>query len=475
MSPLIHTLRFRLTLWHTMALSLVLVTSGLLAYLIVRHQLLRHHDAPLEDAAAEVARVLAREEDGERLTPAQEDDLRRIGYVVLFREVDGERRLLYRSPDSGYGEIPDEAYGARALAPAEGRFDTLVTGTKLARMYSVGYRWPAGRRGLLHVVQSLGDVPLPLATLRLTLLVMAPLSILASALGGYWLAGRALAPVDQVTRLAREIGAGSLSRRLPEPRTPDELGRLVETFNQMIARLETSFEAMKRFTADASHELRGPLATMRGAVDVALSRPREAHDYRLVLSSVGEDVDRLRSVTEDLLVLARADAGRLKLDRSPVRLDIVAAEVVESFQSKAAGADVDLRTRCETPVALLGDERWLRQLAFNLLENAIKFSAAAPSAGGSRPVTVEVGTSGDTASLTVSDSGPGIPEKHIGRIFERFYRVDDARPYRGGPEGSGLGLSISAWIVEAHGGTIAARNRPDGGCMVSVSFPLLSS
>lgn len=475
MSPIVHTLRFRLALWHTLALSLVLVLSGLLAYFIVRHQLLRHHDAPLKDAAAQAERVLDREEDWERLTPAQEDALRRIGYVVLFHDIGGERRLLFRSPDAAHWGIPDEAYGAQSLASGESRFDTLLTGTKLARMYSEEYRSRAGRRGFLHVVQSLGDVPLPLATLRLTLLVMAPLSILASALGGFWLAGRALAPVDQVTRLAREIGAGSLGRRLPDAKTPDELGRLVDTFNQMIARLETSFEAMKRFTADASHELRGPLATMRGAVDVALSRPRGADDYRRVLASVGEDVDRLRSVTEDLLVLARADAGRLKLDRSPVRLDVVAAEIVESFQLKAAGADVELRTRCETPVALLGDERWLRQLAFNLLDNAIKFSAAGPGAGGSRPVTVEVGALGGTASLTVSDSGPGVPEQHIGRIFERFYRVDDARPYRGGPEGSGLGLSISAWIVESHGGTIAARNRPEGGCVVSVSFPLLSS
>lgn len=471
MSALLHSLRFRLTLWYTLALALVLTLSGLLTYFTVRYQLLGHHDVPLKDAAAEVRRVLSQEQDCRDLTLPQRDQLDRVGYVVLFHEAEGELRVFYRSPDSARWELPLEAHVARSLTPGDGWFQTLTAGTKLVRMYSEAYRSRAGRRGLLHVVQSLGDVPLPLTTLRLTLLVMAPLSVLVSALVGYWLAGRALAPVDEVTCLAREIGAGNLSRRLPLPKTSDEIGRLVETLNQMIARLETSFEAMKRFTADASHELRGPLATMRGAIDVALSRRREAPEYRAVLASVGEDVDRLRSITEDLLVLARADAGRLKLEETPVRLDLVMAEVVESFQARVEGTEVELRALCETPVVMRGDERWLRQLAFNLLDNAIKFSSALPSAGKIRPVTVEVGGTDHAASLLVTDSGPGIPEKDIGRIFERFYRVDDARTYRGGAAGCGLGLSISAWIVEAHGGRIAAQNRPEGGCLVYVSFP----
>lgn len=152
----------------------------------------------------------------------------------------------------------------------------------------------------------LGDLPGPLAGLRLALLLMAPLAVFFSSIGGYWLAGRALAPVDEVTRMAQEIGASSLSRRLPVTNAHDEVARPVDTFNQMIARLEGSFESMKRFTVDASHELRGPLTTMRGAIDVALSKPREAGDYKQALVSVGEDVNRLRSIAEDLLVLSES-------------------------------------------------------------------------------------------------------------------------------------------------------------------------
>src|SRR5262249_47521030 len=150
----------------------------------------------------------------------------------------------------------------------------------------------------------------------------------------------------------------------------------------------------------------GPLATMRGAIDVALSRPREVEEYRRVLSSVGEDVDRLRSITEDLLLLARADAGRITIERSPVRLDLGGIEVAESFAAAAAQQGIVLETRCAAPVLVLGDERWLRQLAFNLLDNALKFSALQPQ-NGSAKVAIEVTSGNGVAQLSVTDSGPG--------------------------------------------------------------------
>jgi heavy metal sensor kinase len=465
-----HTLRFRLALWYALVLALLLSAFGIMIYGIVRYQLTRHHDAALRESAAEVVRILSQREDCEHLTPSQKAELDRIGHLVLFHEVEGEGRVFYRSPDSS-GLPVAMPQGAGAVLPTEGWFESVFAQSRLLRMYTEPYRSRAGRRGLIHVVQSLGDVVAPLASLRLALLLLAPLAILVSAAGGYWLGAWALAPVDRVTRMAREIEATKLGRRLPVPSAPDEIGRLVDTLNQMIARLEASFDAMKRFTADASHELRGPLATMRGAIDVALSRPREASEYRDVLASVGEDVDRLRSIAEDLLVLARADAGRIELERSPVRLDVLAAEIAESFQAVAMEHHVQLDARCEAPVPVLGDERWLRQLVVNLLDNAVKFSAAAGSGQHASSVTVETGTVDGAASLRVADSGPGIPEDDFGRIFERFYRADDARSYRP-TEGAGLGLSIAAWIVNAHNGRITAENRPQGGSVFSVRLPL---
>ena len=461
------TLRFRLTLWYVLVLSIVLSAAGVFTYALVRYQLVRHHDPALKETAAEVGRVLSAREDCQHLTEFQRRELDRIGRVILFHELEGEGRVFYRSPDSSgvTAAIDDRTHDNLQ----EMRFTTVPGPSGALRVYSQPYRSRAGRPGLIHVIERLGEITEPLASLRLALLLMAPLAVALSAASGYWLAGRALAPLDQVTSLARDLEASQLSRQLPVPKARDEIGKLVETFNQMIARLEASFEAMKRFTADASHELRGPLATMRGAIDVALSRPREPEEYRRALASVGEDVDRLRSIAEDLLMLARADSGRVQVERHPVRLDVVAAELAESFDAAAHREGTVLAVCCAAPVVVLGDERWLRQLIFNLLDNALKFSAPGSQDGPAR-VAIEVTQDKGLAWLEVTNSGPGIPTEALDHIFERFYRADGSRPYRGA-EGFGLGLAIASWIVEAHGGTIAARNLPEGGAAVSVSFP----
>ena len=351
MSTPAHGVRFRLTSWYALTLSLVLAVFGGLLYGVVRYQLIHHHDAELVDAAGAIVRILSEQEDCEHLSDSQRKRLDQVGHVVLFHEVEGEGRVFYRSPDASALPAPMEQY-ARSRTGDASWFETIASPKRPLRMYSAPYRSRAGRRGVIHVIHRLGDVPAPLANLRIALLLMAPLAVLLSAGAGWWLAGRALAPVDQVTRAAREIEASSLSRRLPAPKGQDEITRLVATFNQMIARLEASFDGMKRFTADAAHELRSPLATMRGAIDVALARPRDACEYRDVLASVGEDVDRLRSIAEDLLVLARADAGRLTLEKSPVHLDVAVGEVVESFQPLAASRGVSLSARSSGPIIL---------------------------------------------------------------------------------------------------------------------------
>lgn len=462
MNRLNHTLRFRLTVWYALTLALVLISFGTLVYGVVRYQLLGHHDGELRDVAAAVALVLAHEPDCESLTAEQVSELNRIGHVVLFHEAEGEGRVFYRSPDSS--DLPVPSTQSVTEGSDRGRFETLGPETARVRMYSEPYHARSGRRGVIHVVDRLGDVVAPLASLRLALLLMTPLAVLISAAGGYWLAGRALAPVDQATRLAREIEASSLGRRLPPPKVHDEIGRLVDTLNQMIGRLEASFEGMKRFTADASHELRGPLARMRGVIDVVLARPRSAEEYNEALGSVGEDVDHLRALVEDLLLLARADAGHVRLEHSPLRLDILATEVAESFLPAVNEKGLRLVADCHAPVVVLGDERWLRQLVANLVDNAVKFSPA----GG----FVTVGTAGDGggAVLSVADSGPGIPEEALKRVFERFYRVDYARSHGAAP-GFGLGLAIASWVAEAHGGRITAANRPGGGSLFSVHLP----
>ncbi len=465
---LIHTLRFRLTLWYALVLALIVSVFVALLYAYVRDQLLRRHDPRLAEEASIVATVLSEDEEGERFSAAQQMKLDQIRNLAVLRQAGTEARPVYESPDPVV-EVPTR-WDPGSRGDERAWFETVATGGRLVRTYSQPFRTRSGHRELIRLAASLEDLSLLLDTLRLAAILLAPLAALLSAAGGYWLAGRALAPVDEVIRTAGEIEATSLSRRLRVPKARDEIGRLVATFNQMIGRLEASFAAMRRFTADASHELRGPLTTMRSAIDVVLARPRGADAYRLALTSLGEDVDRLRSITEDLLVLARADAGRFELDKGPVRLDVLSGEIAESCGPEAARRGVALRARCGELVVVLGDERWLRQLVLNLVDNAVKFSARSEAcAGKAREVSVAVAALPTRARLTVRDAGPGIPEEALGRIFERFYRVDAARPYG---DGSGLGLSIAAWIVEAHGGTITARNHPEGGASFSVDLPL---
>ncbi len=468
------TLRWRLTLWYSASLALGLLLLGGLIYGLVRYQLLRHHDHELEEAAAEVEAVLSEQPDCEHLTAGQRARLDRIGRLILFHEAGGEGRVFYRSPAALGAPVPPARLAAPAAAHGEvaprGEFTTLAESPPV-RVYSRPYQSRAGRRGVIRVVERLGDVTAPLESLALALLLLAPLAVAASAAAGYWLARGALAPVDAVTRLAREIEATSLGRRLPPAASADEIGRLVATFNQMIARLEGSFEGMKRFTADASHELRAPLARLRGAVDVALSRPRGDEEYRRTLAAIGADVDRLRAITEDLLVLARADAGRIGLERAPVRLDQVAAEAVEAFRDAAAAAGVALTIETEGQASILGDERWLRQLVANLVDNAVKFAHPPPAAERAPAVAVRVRAGDGTATLAVEDTGPGLPAGAPERVFERFYRGDAGHSHSRG-DGAGLGLAITAWIARAHGGTIRAETLAAGGSRFEVSLPL---
>lgn len=467
-STLFHTIRFRLTLWYAASFAVWFVVLGVLLYGVVRHRLITHHDEALRDAAHAVARALSTARDSEALTDAERATIDRTGHIVIFHLVNGETGVLYRSRHHPSIVIPTDLEVPAFPWPQESWFAVTQLPTHLIRTYSLPYRGPAGQQMLIRVFQRLGDVAAPLASLRL-LLMVTPFAMIAAAFGGYWLAGRALKPVNDVTRMAREIEASRLGERLPAAKAPDEIGRLIDTFNQMIARLESSFDAMRRFTADASHELRGPLTTMQGAVDLALAQPREADEYREALASVREDIRRLRSITEDLLVLARADAGRVELEKAPVRLDIVATEVATAFQLAAHERHVEIQANCPSPVLVLGDERWLRQLVANLVDNAVKFTAE--SNNGRKSVTVSVRASNGTAALEVADSGPGIPEHALPRIFERFYCADEARTYRG-RRGFGLGLSIAAWIVEAHRGTIGARSREEGGTVVAAAIPL---
>ena len=280
------------------------------------------------------------------------------------------------------------------------------------------------------------------------LLLFGSLAILGAVAGGYLLARRALAPIDQMTLAAREISASRLNRRLDAPNESDELGRLASTFNQMFARLEQSFADMQHFTADAAHELRTPLTILRSEAEVALRAPRSAEDYRRSLESLLEEAERLTHLADQLLYLCREDAGIAKAEFAEIELDHLAGDVVGHMRAVAESKGVALQVGELSPCRMLGDSQRLRRLLFNLLDNAVKFT---PQGG---TVTIQLAKRDRCVELTVSDTGAGIPSEHLPHVFKRFYRADAARD----GTGTGLGLAICRAIVESHDGTISATS-----------------
>ncbi len=282
-----------------------------------------------------------------------------------------------------------------------------------------------------------------------------------AAAGGFFLARQALRPVAESVRTARRLDPEQLSERLPRTGSGDELDELAGTINDLLDRLAAYHRQVIRFTADASHELRGPLAAMRAAVDVALRKPRESEDYRNTLASLGEQCDRLTALVSGLLLLARVDAGEVTIGHEPVDLAALVREIAEVFEPLADEGGVRLMVVCPIPVEVLGDPSRLRQLATNLLDNAIRF--ASPSGS----VRLAVDRTDEGAVLEVADDGAGIAPEHLPRVFDRFYQVDPARASGGG----GLGLCICQWIVRAHGGVIEAASDPGQGTVFRVLLP----
>jgi heavy metal sensor kinase len=276
-----------------------------------------------------------------------------------------------------------------------------------------------------------------------------------------------LAPVGQMAEQARRITAERLGERLPVANPVDELGQLAAVFNDTLARLERSFAQMRRFTADASHELRTPLTAIRSVGEVGLREPREAPTYRDIIGTMLEAVDRLRHLVEGLLTLSRADAGYVPLTPAPVDVAALAREVVHHLGVLAEEQHQSLAVDAWPPVPVWGDRLVLRQAIINIVDNAIKDSAAKAT------IRVVVTAHPQGARLAVSDTGPGIAPQHRAHVFDRFYRVDTARA--GARGGTGLGLSIARWAVEAHGGRIELASEEGRGSTFRIVLPASSS
>jgi two-component system OmpR family sensor kinase len=472
------TIRRRLALWYTVALGITLVAFGGALYIERGQSSLRELDRRLSlesDLAnrwlVESYRVLGSLVSG-AASPSLDPGI--SAYLEAFRDyliladtghkvvaLSGITRTLSAADLEALSAPLRTLPGRRAI----GTLDLGGLGTVRYLATTVDSAGP-GIGGLL-VATPTEDVVFGPAALLQSMLVIAPIVLLCSAALGWWLAGTSVQPLLGIMDELKAITDGrSLHRRLAVPLSSDEISRLVVTLNGMLARLEQSFSSLRRFTADASHELKTPLMVLRAGVERGLTHPQTPRD---VLQSLDETLDQINQMTEmvdNLLTLARADEGRASLAVEQADLRDVVADVSET--AGMLGEDARIRVATEIPsgpVLLPVDRHRIRELLLNLVTNAIKYTPA----GGTVGLTL---TDVDgIVTLVVSDTGVGIAPGDLPHIFDRFWRADPARSRTGERAGTGLGLAITKWIAEAHGGTITVQSRPGRGTIFTVHLP----
>jgi heavy metal sensor kinase len=453
------SIRWRLTLWYSAVLAGVLAVLGISVYLLMQRGLQIRTSESLSIQMTVIEDQLSRSQGRWVLRDRLERHYaRHPAFDIQVSDVDG---TIWMRGD----RIRDRGLPPPSQLPGAGRevFDNFtVAGLGRFRMVSrLSDRYSVPL--VVQVATSLEENDKQLGELMAILLLLGPLAVGCTLGGGYLLARQALAPVERMAATADEITATQLDRRLHEPNPDDELGRLAHTLNGMIARLERSFEEVRRFTADAAHELRTPLAILRNEAEVALRIPRESDQYRDCLENMLEEIDHLSRLSEVLLFLFREDAGLGARARYLLSLDQIVREIADHMRVVAAEQHQDLTVDAPSPCHVLGNAEQLRRLLFNLLDNAIKFTPPDGTIG------IRVACEQGQASVIVSDTGIGIAPEHLPRIFDRFYRVDTARSRRTG--GNGLGLSICKSIAEAHQGFIEVVSQPGKGTQVTLTLP----
>jgi heavy metal sensor kinase len=457
-------------LWYGSALALILVLFAVSLYLVMSRALREQVDASLDEAAAVAIRTLGEHRFGPFLIFEDlSQDFPEIALLDKFFQIFGPAgQVTIQSANIQSREIPLSQPSFRASLEGHSTFESVQfeNGVPL-RLLSVPIRQGDRLVNILRVGTSLQSTNRMLHRLLVGLYIASPLALLVSLGGGWFLAGRALRPVHAITKAAQRIAAGDWTQRIRTPHSNDEIGQLASTFNDMIGRLEVSFRQIRQFSADASHELRTPLTITKGETELALRRPRQAEDYRVVLESNLEEIDRMSRIVDELLFLSRADLGEIKLKMVPVQLDDLVREIQQ--QAQVLGEERHIQTVLEDvePVVVQGDDLRLRELLLNLLDNAVKYSQKGQT------VELSLTVSGGQGKLVIRDHGIGIAPEDQERVFDRFYRTDEARAHAA--KGTGLGLSICKWIVEVHHGTIEMKSTTQGGSCFTVCLPLASS
>ncbi len=503
------TLRAKLALMYGALIALTMVAFAVIAYITVSNELMTNLDASLSRASSSLLAVLKKEQSqvkkpisARRLRSSQSALSRRDRLKIPLLDQSTTREFVgpVQPVDSALIEDPvwsavyehmllnssnyilqvADNNGAVIWRSENLTSDSLPTiasyeaeGARIDENRLLSHYWLRGERHRIVMMRSdiasvtaaypLSEIDATLRRLFSMMLYALPLVLLLSVWTGWFIAGRSLRPVDDIATLARQITASNLGQRLTRSSNNDEIGRLIDTLNDMIARLETSFTQVKQFTSDASHELKTPLAILMGELEVALRRPMTIEEYKATVASCLEEVERLTHVVQGLLELSRAETGQSIIERKPVRFSTLVADVCDDVLLIAETKHVQLTTDIMSDLQVIGDKVRLHQAVLNVVENAVKYT---PSGGS---VRVELQRVEDEIRLFVSDTGIGIAHEHIPFLFDRFYRVDKARSKN--IHGTGLGLAIVKWIVDVHQGTIKVVSTEGAGTTMQITLP----
>ncbi|HLX41696.1 MAG TPA: ATP-binding protein [Ktedonobacteraceae bacterium] len=476
-------IRVQLTLLYTAVFAFLLLLFGFILYTALQASLSAGINTTLQLRAQQIAAGIS--SDGDKIsiqdvtgelpgltgqgsttnTSGQSGVQSNVNIGPLIRVLDTQAHISYISLAFHALAVP----AASITVPLHGvdwQGTVLAHNGQAVRLYSIALKENGMIFGVLQVGESLAQLDATLHSIVIALLIIDPFVLLLSAFGSYWLARRAFRPILHLTRTAREIKAGDLHRRVPLPRARDEVYDLALTLNDMIERLEQAFTQQRRFVADASHELRTPVTIIRSITDIAMENELSLEEYHETLGDVNVAAERLGQLISDLLALARADEAQLPLDHDPVRLDLLAVDVVATMEPLALERGLTLQVQSVEPATVSGDTARLIQMMMGLVDNALTYT----NAGGI--VSLAVAVSANHATFAVHDTGIGIAPEDVAHIFERFYRADPARSRSVG--GNGLGLAIVDWIVKVHHGWIQVESQVEQGSTFTVTLPLVS-
>jgi heavy metal sensor kinase len=442
-----------------MVLCIAFGAFSLLAFFEVRGSIHAAVDEGLRDRAADLRELLEQQASAEQVKHrlAEGSSVRGEDDILEIAEVNGEW---------AFSSMAALHYGLKlpAARTQNFQFSTIVSEGMPLRVLN-GQLQVAGKTYDVEIAAAMDDFYDAINRFRLVLLFSIPVLLLVASAGGYWLSRKAVAPVGEIARAAEAISEDELSKRLPVPQTGDELQNLSEILNDLFDRLEIAFKRVMQFTADASHELRTPVALMRTRTEVALRKERSQADYRETIVRIHNELERTSALIENLMTLARADSGAQVLELTSTSLNEVLGEIAEPARLLADKKSVHYEQRLpETPLRVSGNPASLRRLFLILIDNAVKYS---PLEG---HVSLALTACDGSAVTEIRDKGIGISPSDLPHIFERFYRADESRSRESG--GTGLGLSIAKWIAEAHHGGISVSSDVGEGSVFRVQIPL---